>query len=100
MKQLLIITVVHLASVLSATKVIAQENSVTVNNRKTPALTATTIGSAGTGSSLQPVAVNNRLNKKFTRHFAEATDAVWSKSAHGFEVKFTSKGIQSRVHLT
>jgi hypothetical protein len=46
------------------------------------------------------IEVNDRVVKKFTKQFAEATDVVWAKTNNGFIARFTSNGIQSWAFLT
>jgi hypothetical protein len=97
MKKLMILMVVHLSLVLTATKAIAQENTKVFNKPTSGLLVSAT---ASTGSLIQPVTISDRVSKKFAKKFAGVSNAIWAKEGKGFEVRFMQDGIQNRAFLT
>ena len=100
MNKLLITMVVHLSMLLAATKAPAQDNFIVRNNRLTLDLKTVADKVFEVPASIQPVTISDRVSKKFARQFGNITDAVWRKFDDGYEVRFTSHGIDTRVSLT
>jgi hypothetical protein len=98
MKKLLMIMVVHLPIILATTNATAQDKFIAYN-KQTAGLVAVADRSLKT-SAIQPVGINEHVSKKFAKQFSSATNAVWTTSANGFEVQFTTNGIIHWVFLT
>jgi hypothetical protein len=100
MKQLLILTIVQLTILLSTTSAIAQNNSMAHRNKQPLAMPAAAIMDPGAGATLEPMAITERISKKFAKEFAYARDARWTKDSKGLMVYFTQDGVQNRAFLT
>ena len=90
---------VHLPLLLATTKAPAQDSFI-ARNTLISGLMAVADKVFDTPASIQPVNVSDHVSKKFAKQFGNTTDAVWKKFEDGFEVKFTSHGMDNRVFLT
>lgn len=99
MKTLLMITVVSALTVSAATAK-AQVNLMTRQEKSDVGVAASAFESSDPEPSSNAAFVSERVSKNFAKDFSNATNPVWTKTADGFMVRFTSNGIQNCAYLT